>query len=343
MSRNLTNLDLIRSVAVLLVAGSHLELYTNRGFLPGWAGITGVCIFFVHTSLVLMWSLERDPKVGRFYLRRAFRIYPLWLVVLLLTVVTRLPMSPVYAPHFVFFKPDLKDLVANSLLICNLWRGPRIVGASWSLPIEVQMYLFLPFLFLFARATRLLWPLVLIDVFIAVHDRQTLSPFTSVLPMCAPYFIPGVMAYVLLQRSRLRVLPGWSFVVFFAALTWAGSTYGSFRKSWLFCLLLGLGIPFFKDLTWTPVRVAAHTIAKYSYGVYLGHIAAIGVSVYVLRDHSLALRVAAFFGLFCGLPVVFYHAVEEPMIRVGARLAKRMERGEAPRVTERSLELEPAP
>ena len=41
----------------------------------------GVLMFFVHTSMVLMLSLERTRLSGRalfgaFYLRRAFRLYP---------------------------------------------------------------------------------------------------------------------------------------------------------------------------------------------------------------------------------------------------------------------------
>ena len=53
--RNLTNLDFMRSVAVLVVAVSHLLLYTGYVRFIGWSGLTGVTIFFVHTSLVLMW------------------------------------------------------------------------------------------------------------------------------------------------------------------------------------------------------------------------------------------------------------------------------------------------
>ena len=53
------NLDFLRSVAVLLVVYAHTLLYCGRLDLIGWAGLIGVCLFFVHTSLVLMWSLER--------------------------------------------------------------------------------------------------------------------------------------------------------------------------------------------------------------------------------------------------------------------------------------------
>src|SRR5947209_4751166 len=139
-----TNLDFMRSIAVLLVVGAHSCLYLGHPEYCGWAGITGVSIFFVHTTLVLMWSLERDEHVGRFYLRRSFRIYPLWLAVLACVLLMRLPQYP---PDYAFHWPHPQELLGNILLVGNLRGGVGLVGASWTLPIEMQMYLFLPFLF----------------------------------------------------------------------------------------------------------------------------------------------------------------------------------------------------
>ena len=96
-------------------------------------------------------------------------------------------------------------------------------------------------------------------------------------------------------------------------------------------------------MTYAPIRRVSHYVAKYSYGIYLSHVAAICVSVYVLRFQPMPMRVAAFVALFCLLPVAFYHLVEEPMIRVGALVAKKIGAGSVPRVTENTLELEPAP
>src|SRR5467141_1625933 len=83
------NLDVLRAIAVLLVLLDHVAFFSGapesvKGpfFVLGHAGVV---IFFVHTSLVLMRSLERTQARGLkgwlrardFYMRRAFRIYPL--------------------------------------------------------------------------------------------------------------------------------------------------------------------------------------------------------------------------------------------------------------------------
>lgn len=59
-NKNFKNLDFIRSIAVLLVLFSHLPFLQYPFYYhPQAMGIMGVYIFFVHTSFVLMLSLER--------------------------------------------------------------------------------------------------------------------------------------------------------------------------------------------------------------------------------------------------------------------------------------------
>ena len=78
------NLDFLRAVAVLSVFSAHLSNMATsaRGDISWHLGQMGVLLFFVHTSFVLMNSLERLGCAGlhlfsSFYVRRFFRIYPL--------------------------------------------------------------------------------------------------------------------------------------------------------------------------------------------------------------------------------------------------------------------------
>jgi peptidoglycan/LPS O-acetylase OafA/YrhL len=90
-------LDFIRAVAVLMVAASHASLAFHRHSYFGHSidsfGVIGVWIFFVHTALVLMWSLERKPYTLDFYIRRIFRIYPLMLVAITIAVLFHAPLT----------------------------------------------------------------------------------------------------------------------------------------------------------------------------------------------------------------------------------------------------------
>jgi peptidoglycan/LPS O-acetylase OafA/YrhL len=164
------NLDLLRTIAVSLVLTQHLCLRLHVEHL-GWAptdclGLFGVLLFFVHTSLVLMYSMERSGLlrlrlVKDFYIRRIFRIYPLSILAVISALVLHIASNVngvaglSYGP-----RPGTRAILSQILLVQNLIHVQSIVNVLWSLPYEVQMYLFLPFLFIWVRRKRVFWPLI---------------------------------------------------------------------------------------------------------------------------------------------------------------------------------------
>lgn len=120
------NLDFLRAVAVLLVAITHLYgIYTGNGVKWDFIwhiGQLGVLMFFVHTCLVLMWSLERSGLDGwrvfaPFYVRRALRLYPFSAVCVLIVYCIDARWSPV-------------NLWPNLTLTQNLFFAERAVSHS---------------------------------------------------------------------------------------------------------------------------------------------------------------------------------------------------------------------
>jgi peptidoglycan/LPS O-acetylase OafA/YrhL len=100
----------------------------------------GVLIFFVHTSLVLLFSLERSaysqPLTAlNFYVRRIFRIYPLSILAVLAMVVLAIPRQP-DVPYEALTR---MELLANLTLTQNLGHLVSSPVTLWSLPWEVQM------------------------------------------------------------------------------------------------------------------------------------------------------------------------------------------------------------
>jgi peptidoglycan/LPS O-acetylase OafA/YrhL len=74
-------------------------------------------------------------------------------------------------------------------------------------------------------------------------------------------------------------------------------------------------------------------------GVYLMHPFALVIGLYLLRGHSLGVRLFAEAVPLVVLPVVAYHLLEHPMIRLGARLAGRAEKRYEQRELENSREV----
>ncbi len=159
----LPGLDGLRGVAVLAVIGYHLNL---GQFLP--AGFLGVDIFFTVSGFIITaLLLQEHAHTGRinfaaFYLRRARRLFPAALVMMLLLV----PLTPLLQPAAL---PRLReDLPAAFLYVSNWWQivaqqsyfeaieQPRLLQHLWSLAVEEQYYLLWPLaaLWLLRRASR---------------------------------------------------------------------------------------------------------------------------------------------------------------------------------------------
>jgi peptidoglycan/LPS O-acetylase OafA/YrhL len=318
MSKNSANLDVLRAIAVLMVFGHHLLEYGyfSERRVSG-LGQFGVLIFFVHTSLVLMMSMERNSGALNFYIRRFFRIYPLSVLVVGLVTVLHIPSNP--AREYVFL--GTRHLLSNFALTMNLTHSPMALAPLWSLPIEVQMYVVLPLLFL---ATRTAHPLRnLLFIWIAWLPLAYFQPFMtgphSILRF-GPCFLPGIIAYVLLAKSKLTPKLSWLFWPPFIVAVYAG--YQLFDRpgfGWIECLALGLAIPLFREVQVKWVRAAASAIAKYSYGIYLFHL----IAIYYCFDSLIAptwVRIAGSIAFTAVASVASYHLLEEPLIEYGRRL-----------------------
>src|SRR6202142_3808630 len=312
------NLDLLRTIAVLLVLVNHLTRHYHYDRFDG-VGIFGVLLFFVHTSLVLMYSMQRSHLTGfalikDFYIRRFFRIYPLSILAVLLAVALHLHADG--RGLAIGARPGPIEFFSNLFLVQNLTYSNSIIGPLWSLPLEVQMYLFLPFLFLWRKrslgALLLLW----LGFGFLGHFSQTIPALAwFTLLLYVPNFLPGIIAFTLPER---RFLPSYLWPVFILLLTALFFAMPSRRVGGIGFLLLGLGIPFFKEITFRPVKFVANRIAPYSYGIYLGHAFFIWWALTVHNNWLL------FWLMWLIIPIVLYHAFERPAIAVGRRLAEKL-------------------
>jgi peptidoglycan/LPS O-acetylase OafA/YrhL len=328
------NLDLLRSIAVALVVVEHtllaLHIHWIGSWNIAWLGVVGVFMFFVHTSLVLMWSLERKPHFVDFYIRRIFRIYPLAILVLAVTVIFRIPTMHDTDGHTFFAMPPFKLLVRNLLLVQNLFLGQdqrpglSILGVMWTLPLEVQMYFLLPFLFFFIRQNFVLWPVLLLWLGTTVYDGSTFPPDSNTFMVCVPYFLSGLIAYILFSKLKPR-LPAFLMPVTVAVLLCGFMGRPSWRAGWLLTLILGLLLPTFRQIRSKWLIRASHNIAKYSYGIYLVHPFSIVIGVNLMEGYNPAWRVSALLLSLAVIVVPVYHFMERPMIDLGARLAARVE------------------
>ena len=342
------NLDFLRAFAVLLVVAGHLLAFFGVlapvGFIHVYSlGKLGVVIFFVHTTLVLMQSLEREPDGTAFLIRRVFRIYPLAILVVGLIAAFRIPQSIVAAFHFTGGHFEWRDIVANLLLVQEFVRRVPLLGPTWSLSYEMEMYLILPFLFYLARNTTRAIAIYISGLVCAYILHYTVwaqnYPAISVFAYYLPCFIPGIIAYRLL-KLRQKKLPAycWPIFVLAASLLY---TIGISGTVYAICAALGFGISRFHQITWKPLVKACHYVAKYSYGIYMTHFFCIYFAFEFSARLPIPVRILTFVVLLLALPIALYHSVEDPMIQFGKRVAAHF--STADRRTPVPASLAPAP
>jgi peptidoglycan/LPS O-acetylase OafA/YrhL len=318
------NLDVLRAFAVLCVFFSHIRQFVvHLPFQLYQMARFGVLIFFVHTCLVLLFSIERS-SCGRartaliFYVRRAFRIYPLSILTVLMMALLHIPR----APDVVYEWISPKQLLSNLTLTQNLTHVLSTPATLWSLPWEVQMYAVLPALFfLFGR--RSVWMGLALWA-ASVLGARSLSQF--VVLTFFPCFIGGLIAFQGL-RSRIRYpLPAqlWPVALLaaaaFHALCWR--TKEQELGGYITCLILGMLIPMFMELRESWFTRASHVVAKYSYGIYLAHMPVIWLAFVKLAGAPVLLRWTVLVVMSVGLPIALYHLLEAPMIKLGRQAAE---------------------
>jgi peptidoglycan/LPS O-acetylase OafA/YrhL len=182
---------------------------------------------------------------------------------------------------------DTRTVIGNLTLTQNLIGAESVLGPLWSLPIEVQMYVALPFCFLVAiRGTTAVLRLLAAACGLYLAYRYQPHLWRASVLVFAPVFLLGVLAFA---WYRQRTTPP-------------------------------------RDLPDCVLTRAAHTVATYSYSIYLLHIPALALAFVWGRALHPAWQWVLLIGLLIALPFLAYHVIEEPGIRLGKRVSARLAR-----------------
>lgn len=176
-SSRIPALDGLRGMAILLVLLRHsvFGLETTSPVLAGLLATgrlawSGVDLFFVLSGFLIggiLLDARQSPRYFRtFYIRRAYRIFPLYGLVTALFLFRHLPfrllpghfgnVSPLSIPWWSYI-----TFTQNFFMVRLGWFGPQAMSVSWSLAVEEQFYLTIPLLIWLVRPKRSFYVLVL--------------------------------------------------------------------------------------------------------------------------------------------------------------------------------------
>ena len=151
----LVGLDGVRGLAALFVVLHHCFLSAFPGYPANTGPLWAAFLIYGHFAVVVFIALSgfslavaparagwRISSKRRFFFRRAWRILPPYWPALLFSLVIAWTITPQPGEAV----PTIKSVLVNGLLVQDVFGAPTPNGAFWSIPVEVQLYLFFPLL-----------------------------------------------------------------------------------------------------------------------------------------------------------------------------------------------------
>lgn len=338
MTHRNQSLDLLRGVAILLVVLSHCSA-AARGAVPGLSwfageyGELGVQLFFIvsgYTMMLTFGGKVDSAAVRSFYIRRAFRIVPLfWIAIVFYLLITKGQGFKAWAPDGIAAGDAILTLLFlhwGSVTAFN-----SVVPGGWSIAVEMQFYLLFPLLiYLFRRPNG---PMMIYAVIALVSvvghfaaDWYLVPRLVASLPQGQAYlaegfyycWLPrqaicfgfGILLYDFIERKSQPPL--------FGALLLVGASL--FASAW------GAEVAILFALAWAVLSSNATIslvglLGRHSYAIYLVHFALVS-AIAALWPMGLV----PLFVLVTGASLALSYFVIEPLIerrfnRIGHALA----------------------
>lgn len=193
-------LDLLRFVAALLVLCYHYHYYLlkvagDNTFSAFKFGYLGVNFFFMLSGFVIMASAHNRSAI-KFGLLRALRLYPAFIICLLITLLVLYGFGSTL--------PPVSSIVLNGLILNDYFGVPNIDGVYWTLQAELKFYGCVFLLILCGVLTQhRIWLSIWLLLSISFHFYS--QPFFLgwlISPAYSFFFISGVAAYILFKQPR---------------------------------------------------------------------------------------------------------------------------------------------
>jgi len=344
----LPELDGLRFVAAMLVLIHHLPSNVTEAVpgltrlrAMGWVGVDlflSLSAYLLVKLLLLEYESQASISLPRFFMRRILRIWPLYFFFVTICSV-----------YHIYENPDTIRLVlgwfishlsfSNNILTAVQGYSPvAFTDHLWTISLEEQFYLVLPFalLFLKKRSVNLKICLtVLTAIRLSCYLIQVKHPFVWTLPLRADSLLFGAMIAVTeSSRKQLPQITSWFllgicvYVMLFMLPTISitsldiFSVYG-YSLVGLACsgaLIASLELSFLRyTLRWRPFVY----FGRISYGLYVYHVFCIEMTKSLFNNvtHPMQPYGMLFSAIFLTITTasISYYAIERPFLLLKKR------------------------
>ena len=324
------NFTLLRVLLALMVVLGHSKLLSGIGEpeFPFNLADAAVDSFFIVSGYLITASYHRGYALEAFYVRRIFRLYPMYLLVVLAqtaVILSLLPGGPFSEP-----RATLRYVIANAVLanflqydIGGVLAGlhdPSINPSLWTLKVEIGFYLIVPPLY--AAVRRWGWPILMVlflssatYAFLLRHHGD--ARLARQLPGQMQFFVSGMALYLYGKHIKVNPWISAAIVIAFPAIwTLAHPVPDGIRPVVVAAFVYSFA------LCTRPVRLSADL----SYSVYLLHGPIIQTLILLGLFHPTLPWIAAVGVTVIAISFVTERLIERPGTELGRALSSRLAR-----------------
>ena len=360
------NLDALRGIACMLVFFFHLPTYLiiNTSSLKyrlisvlfsfnGAGGKLGVFFFFVLSGFLITYLLLKEKYLNNyidlknFYLRRIFRIWPLYFLVFIIGFwVSPYIASGLGKPYVELANPIYYlFFISNFEIMTGTLPVNKVLGTFWSISVEEQFYLVWPLLFITFSSKNLIKVLVVVLMiaitFIAYYSDLTKILYYHTLSSSLYLAVGSIGGYFVFYYQQAIVHFFNTTTTNYNALIYIGSLLILFFYNDL-SSLLGVKVfvlKFFTAIFFLYIILdqvfnkkglklgnfrLLNFLGKLSYSIYLTHILAIYIILYLTEALSFGWVSQILFTIIFTVILAFlcYKWVELPFIKIKKKYRK---------------------
>ncbi|MDA9926938.1 acyltransferase [Amylibacter sp.] len=320
------NFDILRNGLAVVVFFTHWNILTSQNMTAAVFHMSGLAVdmFFVVSGFLIWWSYDGNQRIGDFFLKRFFRVFPLYAILICVQTI----FFAILSGH-----NNLSELVnyffANIVFLNFLaptvgevlsgLQVDAINGSLWTLKNEVVFYALIPTLYACHRKIGVYFLILLyvlsVCYMFAMHQlgyEKLLVQFPAQLRL----FLVGILIYLFCNRLTAKNIYWLTGLAFISISMFREIDYFRFL---FYPILLGIVVLF---VVYYLTAVSAKF--DFSYSFYIFHFPIIQVAV--LFGINPENPIVSFLSLFVIALIFSYFSekyIEKYFIAIGRGIIKR--------------------
>jgi len=329
-------LDFLRCMAAFSVLIQHAceKLFPSFAWFTSHYfqfGVFGVTLFFLCSGFVIPVSLEKTHSLRKFWVNRVFRLYPLYLGSMIITLVLMAARGAAL--------PSVTDILANLTMLQKFLGTPSILHLYWTLSLEMAFYIMVSLVFLagwLRKSVSLVLISLAVSLLVGIVCTQVFHLFTQGWGT-AFYFSTMFIGFLYYRRHQRKVSAAvFATVVISALVVLLAITYFN---------LYGKDKPeAMGTLSFLPVTTAiagayllftlSFVLRRIQYPSFLLTLGVISYSLYLVQATVFTvipvspnpyLTVTCWIAAIILISFVTYRVIEAPFMGLGKKLQRRMD------------------